>query len=43
MQDLKDVTSDVHYEDYRAEHITEQLSSNPSIRGYVQTMQHSDL
>lgn len=33
MQDLKDVTTDVHYENYRAEHISEQLSSNPSIRG----------
>lgn len=33
MQDLKDVTCDVHYENYRAEHISEQMSSSQRERG----------
>ena len=27
MQDLKDVTCDIHYENYRAEHISEQMGT----------------
>ena len=26
MQDLKDVTRDIHYENYRAKHIAEQMN-----------------
>lgn len=33
MQDLKDVTCDVHYENYRAEHISEQMSGGQRERG----------
>lgn len=35
MQDLKDVTCDVHYENYRAEHISEQMTSTQRERGYI--------
>ena len=33
MQDLKDVTCDVHYENYRAEHISEQITGQQKERG----------
>ncbi|XP_053375514.1 septin-5-like isoform X2 [Mercenaria mercenaria] len=33
MQDLKDVTCDVHYENYRAEHISEQMTTTQRERG----------
>lgn len=34
MQDLKDVTMDVHYETYRAKHIAAQMTNNQRERRY---------
>jgi len=35
MQDLKDVTCDIHYENYRAETISKQMAVSHKERGYV--------
>ena len=35
MQDLKDITSDAQYENYRAEHLAAELKNNQRERGYV--------
>jgi len=35
MQDLKDVTRDVHYENYRARHIQQQLAESQKERKSV--------
>jgi len=37
MQDLKDVTRDVHYENYRARHIQQQLVHSQKERKSVKT------
>ncbi len=38
MQDLKDVTRDIHYENYRAMYIKEQMTKNQRDRRYDTTM-----
>lgn len=35
MQDLKDITSDIHYENYRAEHLAEQMKQSTRERMWV--------
>jgi len=35
MQDLKDITSDVHYENYRAEHLAAEMNRSQRERRYI--------
>lgn len=40
MQDLKDVTQEVHYENYRAERLSSRGQAPPSPRKTIEAMQY---
>lgn len=40
MQDLKDVTADVHYENYRADYLADQMKNTNKERKYVRSPNH---